>query len=209
MQLKHAYTNHVKSSKTNIMKSFLSLGLTLVLITFLSIPMHGQSTENEELPREKASLVSMSGTVTDLVKETREITLKGADGELVTVVASDEVKRFDEIEIGDVLTFEYYTYMKAEFRQPTEEELAEPLTLIAEGGKAPEGMDPAAAVGALVKAIVTIEILNRPNMLATVRGPGGNYLTIEMEDEALMERLNIGQKVILTYAEAIAVSLEK
>ncbi len=82
MQLKHAYTNHVKSSKTNIMKSFLSLGLTLVLITFLSIPMHGQSTENEELPREKASLVSMSGTVTDLVKETREITLKGADGEL-------------------------------------------------------------------------------------------------------------------------------
>ncbi len=191
------------------MKSFLSFALTLVFITFLSLPMYGQTTEDTEPSREKASLVSMSGTVTTLVKETREITLKGADGELVTVVASDEVKRFDEIEIGDVLTFEYYTYMKAEFRQPTEEELAEPLTLIAEGGKAPEGMDPAAAVGALVKAIVTIEILNRPNMLATVRGPGGNYLTIEMEDEALMERLNIGQKVILTYAEAIAVSLEK
>jgi len=45
--------------------------------------------------------------------------------------------------------------------------------------------------------------------LATVRGPRGNYLSIQMEDEALMQRLNIGQKVILTYAEAIAVSLEK
>ncbi len=78
-----------------------------------------------------------------------------------------------------------------------------------EAGKAPEGMDPGAAVGAIVKAIVTIEILNRPNMLATVRGPGGNYLTIKMEDEALIQRLSIGQKIILTYAEAIAVSLEK
>ncbi len=191
------------------MKSFLSFTLTLVFITFLSIPMYGQTTENTEPSREKASLVSMAGTVTTLVKESREITLKGADGELVTMVASDEVKRFDEIEIGDVMTFEYYTYIKAEFREPTAEEIAEPLTLLAEGGKAPEGMDPAAVVGALVKAIVTIEILNRPNMLATVRGPRGNYLSIQMEDEALMQRLNIGQKVILTYAEAIAVSLEK
>ena len=191
------------------MKSFLSFTLTLVFITFLSFPMYGQTNDNTEPSREKASLVSMAGTVATLVKETREITLKGADGELVTMVASDAVKRFDEIEIGDVMTFEYYTYMKAEFRQPTAEELAEPITLIAEGGKAPEGMDPGAAVGALVKAIVTIEILNRPNMLATVRGPGGNYLSIQMEDEALIQRLNIGQKVILTYAEAIAVSLEK
>jgi hypothetical protein len=46
-------------------------------------------------------------------------------------------------------------------------------------------------------------------MLATVRGPRGNYLTIKMEDKALIEQLNIGQVVILTYAEAVVVSLEK
>ena len=191
------------------MKSIISFVLTVILITFFTMPMYGQNTENVEPPREKWDLVSMAGTVTNVVKETREITLKGADGELVTVIASDAVKRFDEIALGDVITFEYYTYMKAEFRAPTEEEIAEPLTLLVEAGKTPEGMDPSAAIGAIVKAIVTIEILNRPNMLATVRGPRGNYLTIQMEDEALMQRLSIGQKIILTYAEAIAVSLEK
>ncbi len=46
-------------------------------------------------------------------------------------------------------------------------------------------------------------------MLATIQGPRGNYMTIEMEDKALIEQLNIGQVVILTYAEAIVVSLEK
>ena len=80
---------------------------------------------------------------------------------------------------------------------------------MADGGKAPEGMDPAAVVGAIVKAVVTIEILNRPFMLATVRGPAGNYLTIQMEDMELIKELNIGQVIIITYAEAIVMSLTK
>ena len=46
-------------------------------------------------------------------------------------------------------------------------------------------------------------------MLATVEGPNGNYLTIPMQDAAFLEQLHIGQVVILTYAEAVAVSLTK
>jgi hypothetical protein len=209
MEEKNTYYNAVKLAKTNIMKLITSFLLTVILITVFTMPIYGQNTENVEPPREKWELVSMAGTVTNVVKETREITLKGADGELVTLIASDEVKRFDEIALGNVITFEYYTYLKAEFRAPTEEEIAAPLTLLVEAGKTLEGMDPGAAMGAIVKAIVTIEILNRPNMLATVRGPKGNYLTIQMKDKALIQRLSIGQKIILTYAEAIAVALEK
>jgi hypothetical protein len=61
----------------------------------------------------------------------------------------------------------------------------------------------------VVKAVVTIEALNRPLMIATVKGPRGNYLAIPMEDEVLITELNIGQVLILTYAEAVAVSLTK
>ena len=46
-------------------------------------------------------------------------------------------------------------------------------------------------------------------MTATVQGPRGNYVTIQMEDEELIKELNIGEVLILTYAEAIAVSLER
>ncbi len=191
------------------MKSLTIFTLNLFLFAFLSHSVYGQDMDNNQPPKEKWNLAATEGTVTEIKKETREITLKGPDGELVTLTAGDAVERFDEIAVGDVITFEYYTYMKAEFRKPTKEELAEPLMVLAEGGKAPEGMDPAAVVGAVVKAVVTVEILNRPNMLATVRGPRGNYMTIEMEDEALIQKLHIGQVVILTYAEAIAISLTK
>ncbi|MDM9632166.1 hypothetical protein [Robiginitalea aurantiaca] len=191
------------------MRTFSKSIFTLLLFAFIAAPLFGQESGQGQPPKEKWSLVSTEGTVTEIDKQTRKITLKGPDGELATVTASEEVERFDEIAVGDVITFEYYTYMMAEFRKPTEAELAEPIVALAEAGKAPEGMDPGAVVGAVVKAVVTVEILNRPNMLATVKGPRGNYLTVEMEDEALMRKLNIGQQVILTYAEAMAISLNK
>ena len=188
------------------MKSSKIYSLALIALAFITINAYGQ---DDRPPREKWSLETVQGTVTAIVKETREITLMDSHGGLVTMTASDAVERFDEIAVNDVITFESWKYMKAEFRQPTPEEIAEPLVVLAEAGKAPEGMDPAAVVGAVVKAVVTIEVLNRPYMLATVKGPRGNYLTIPMEDTELIKQLNVGQIVILTYAEALAVSLEK
>lgn len=188
------------------MKSIKIYFSALLLIAFLSLSANAQ----EKRPsREKWDQVSMQGTVTAIDPETREITLMGTDGGLVTLTAGEEVERFDEIGVDDVIKFEYYTYIKAEFRDPTEEEKAEPLQIVAEGGKAPEGVDPGAVVGAVVKAVVTIEALNRPFMVATVSGPNGNYVSIPMEDEELMKELRIGEVLILTYAEAVAVALEK
>jgi len=191
------------------MKTFKFYAIALFFCTFLTTPLIGQDLDSTIEPRERLSLVTMQGTVTDIVKETRDVTLKGANGELVTVTAGPEVKRFDEITVGDVITFDYYTYLKAEFRTPTSEEKAEPFVVLEGEDKAPLDEAPAGAIGAMVKAIVTIEILNRPQMLATVEGPNGNYLTIPMQDAAFMEQLHIGQVVILTYAEAVAVSLTK
>ena len=183
--------------------------LVLFVIMLISINVNAQEKEDRRPSREKWDQVTMQGTVTAIVADTRELTLMGTDGGLITITASEAVERFDEIAVNDVLKFEYYTYMKAEFREPTAEEIAEPLVVVAEGGKAPEGMDPAAVVGAVVKAVVSIEVLNRPNMTATVKGPRGNYATIQMEDEKLITELKIGEVLILIYAEAIAVSLEK
>jgi len=188
------------------MKSTKIYVITLLAATFLSFSAQAQ----EKRPsREKWDEVSMQGIVTAIDPATREITLMGNDGSLMTITAGEEVERFDEIAVDDIIKFDYYTYIKAEFRDPTDEEKAEPLQIVAEGGKAPEGMDPEAVVGAVVKAVVTIEALNRPFMTATVSGPNGNFVSIPMEDEKLMTELNIGEVLILTYAEAMVVALEK
>jgi hypothetical protein len=160
-------------------------------------------------PKEKWSHVTLQGVVEVLDLEAREVTLRGPKGNLLTVLVDQRVERLDEVAIGDVVSTEFWTYIKAEFRDPTPEEREVPLVVIAEGGKAPKGMPPAVAVGAVVRAIVTIEIINRPDMEVTVKGPRGKYVTILAEDRALLEKLHVGEEVVVTYAEALALSLEK
>jgi hypothetical protein len=119
------------------------------------------------------------------------------------------VERLNEFKVGDLVSADYWTYMKAEFRDPTPEEIKEPLVVLAGAGKAPEGMDPSAVVGAVVKAVITIEMINRPAMEVTIKGPRGKYLTMPVADKALIEQLKVGEVGVLTYAEALALSLEK
>lgn len=186
-----------------------SISFFSVILLLLVQNSFAQVIQEAQPSRERWNLVSSEGTVTEINKETRELTLMGPEGDLNTIKAGEHIKRFDEIVVNDKISFDYWTYIKAEFREPTLTERASPLQLVSEAGKAPEGVAPGAVVGAVAKAIVTIEVLNRPYMQATVRGPGGNYMTIPVQDPKILEKVHIGQEFILTYAEAIAVSLKK
>ncbi|PWK18672.1 hypothetical protein [Xanthomarina spongicola] len=181
------------------------------LIAFLLITTAGFSQDKETKleDKEKWELVEMQGTITEINKETREISIIGSKGELHTVTAGEEVERFDDIEVGDVITFDFYKYMKAEFRNPTEEELENPLVIVTEEAKAPADLKPGAALGAIVQAVVTIQVINLPFMYVNIEGPNGNFTTIHMKDKELIQKLHVGQVVILTYAEAMAITLEK
>ena len=181
------------------------------LIAFLLITTAGFSQDKETKleDKEKWELVEMQGTITEINKETREISIIGSKGELHTVTAGEEVERFDDIEVGDVITFDFYKYMKAEFRNPTEEELENPLVIVTEEAKAPTDLKPGAALGAIVQAVVTIQVINLPFMYVNIEGPNGNFTTIHMKDKELIQKLHVGQVVILTYAEAMAITLEK
>jgi hypothetical protein len=189
------------------MKKFYILALTALV--FVSCSQKKPVADVLPEYKERWDSMTVTGKVTDIKKDTRQVTLMGPNGELMTVAASDAVQRFDEIAVGDMISFGYVRYVKAEFRQPTPEETANPLTVVADAAKAPAGMDPAGAVGAMVKGVVTIEVLNRPFMLATVKGPQGNYLTLPVEDAALLEKLHIGQVLVLTYAEYRLAALTK
>ena len=151
----------------------------------------------------------LQGTITALDTDSREVTVVGQEGNIVTLMAGEEVERFNEFEVGDLIKLEYWTYMMAEFRNPSPEEILEPLVVIAEAGKVDLDMPPGAAIGALVKAVVTVEVINRPYMDVVVKGPQGNFMTIPVEDPELIEMLNVGKVVILTYGEAMALYIEK
>jgi hypothetical protein len=183
--------------------------LSLIAIAVTSITASAQQSEERRPSREKSEQVSMRAGVVAIDLETREVLLRGPEGGLVTIKADETVERFNEISVGDFVNVEFWAYMKAEFRDPTPEETQEPLVILAEAGKAPKDMPPGGAVGAVVKAVVTIEIINRPDMVVTVKGPRGQYVSIPVADPTLITQLRVGEVTVITYAEALALTLEK
>jgi hypothetical protein len=156
----------------------------------------------------KAQLVSVTAKVEAINQTTREVTLKGPLGNVVTFTVDKRVTRLAEIKVGDEVIADYYVSWAAEFRVPTAAEKANPVSVQTEMAKAPAGTEPAAGALRIIKSVVTVEGLDRPTKSLTVSGKAG-LATIEVEDVAALSKLHLGDTIIVTYTEALAVSLQK
>jgi hypothetical protein len=154
-------------------------------------------------------LVNITASVEAINYDNREVTLRGPLGNKVTFVADKRIKRLNEIKVGDDVTADYYISVAAELRKPTPEEEKNPIVLLDAAGKAPPGTSPAAGGLRRFKVVTTIEGLDRPTRTITVKGPLGNYFTTRVADISNLEKMRIGENIVVTYTEALAVSLEK
>ena len=159
--------------------------------------------------REDFAMVHVAATVEAISHELRIVTLKGPAGNVFTVNASEEVERIDEIAVGDTVNVDYLTSLAFELREPTEEEIAEPLVVLDEVARAPKDMLPGGGEITVVRAVCTIEGLDRQTGTAKLLGPMGNYREVGGVDPENMPLLTIGQTVVVTYTEAVAITLEK
>lgn len=159
--------------------------------------------------REDYAMVHVEATVEAISYELRIVTLRGQGGNVFTVNASEEVERLDEIAVGDTVNVDYLTSLAFELREPTEEELEDPLVVLDEVARAPEGMLPGGGELTIVRAVCTIEGLDRQTLTAKLMGPMGNYREVGGILPENITKLHIGQTVIVTYTEAVAITLEK
>jgi Cu/Ag efflux protein CusF len=161
------------------------------------------------MSRQKTVLATVTASVEAIDLTNREVTLKGPLGNTVTFTVDQRVKRLNEVKVGDFVRADYYVSIAAELREPTAEEKEHPLEIVQAAAKAPPGTSPAAGGLRRFKVVTTIEGLDRPTQTVTVKGPRGNYLTARVADPSRLTKVRIGDKIVITYTEALAISLEK
>ncbi len=195
--------------KVNLSYSALC-GVLLVACTSSVLAAEGEATRSAApMSREDAVLVTVTASVEAVDYTNREVVLKGPLGNKVTFTVDPRVKRFNEVKVGDCVQADYYVSIAAELREPTAEEKETPIVLLDVAGKAPPGTSPAAGGLRRFKVVTTVEGLDRPTQTVTVKGPRGNYLTARVADPSRLTRMRIGDNVVVTYTEAVAISLEK
>jgi hypothetical protein len=186
------------------------LGGALVALNHNTMAAEGAAAQaSAPLSRKDSMLVSMNAKVEAIDKATREITLKGPLGNEETFVVDKAVKRFDEINVGDNISADYYISVAAELRKPTPEEEKHPLMYLDAAGRASEKRDPAAGAMTKVKAVTTIEGLDRQAKTVKLKGPMGHYHTVRVQHPENLTKMRIGENIVVVYTEAVAISLEK
>jgi hypothetical protein len=189
--------------KNNSLKIALTLSVATLVLT------SAFAADEKPLKRERSTITSMTAKVEAVDKDKREITLKGSSGNTITLGVDKSVKRFDEIKVGDSVTADYYVSIAAEVREPTAEEKKTPYQELTSTGRTPEGTDPAAGSFRIIKAVTTVEGLDRPTKSITVKGPKGNYVQVELKDPSILEKLHLGDTIMVTYSEGLVISLDK
>jgi hypothetical protein len=180
------------------------------LASSLLPPMQAQAPDaSRKMSTEEEVLVSATATVQALNLEKRELTLKGPLGDVVTVTVDPSVKRLDEIKPGDEVAVKYYISVAAELREPTEEEKNNPVMALAGKARAPKESAPAAGGLNVIRVVATVEGLERPTRLVTLKGPKGNYVKVRARDTGRLEKLRLGDTIVVTFTEALAVKVEK
>ena len=184
-------------------------GLSGALASALFVaPTLAQGTPSPPL-KTVDQLVTVTAKVQAIDVAKREVTLKGPLGNIETIVVSDQVQRLNEVKVGDDVTVKYYIGIAAELREPTAAEKAEPFKVIDEVGRAPATSAPGAVAVRAIRIVATVEGLDRPTQTVTLKGPGGRYVTVRVADPKILEKPRLGDTVVVTAAEALAVSLEK
>lgn len=159
--------------------------------------------------RVEAMLISDIATVTAIDYDTRAITLMDEMGKAVTVQAGPEVERLAEVAVGDAVEIDYYLSIAAELRAPTPEELENPLEILEEEERTGPEAAPGGAEITMIKAVCTVEGLDRPTATVTLMGPLGGLNVVRVTDIENLSKMRIGDTIVVTFTEAVAIRVEK
>jgi len=159
-------------------------------------------------PERGAPLVTVTATVQAIDQEKREVTLKGPLGNVVTFVVDERVGRLNEVKIGDEVTADYYVSLAGELSAPTEQEKS-PHTVLDAAARAPENTSPAGGKLRAFKVVARVVGLDLPTQSVTLQSPLGNYATIRAASVDNLKKLRLGDTIVGTYTEALAISLQK
>ena len=156
----------------------------------------------------RAMMMTVEAVVTDIDLDNRQVSLQGPMGHPVTVTASEKVVKLEDVSVGDTLVATYMASLEGELREPTEEELAEPWVVLEDAGVLEDADQPTAGGARLIRAVCTIEGMNRLLGTVTVMDPRGKAHVIADVEPEKMAGVTLGQTIVLVYTEAIAMTLE-
>ena len=191
----------------------LSIGGTAIADGTASAPAAPQDKAPAAKPPHKRIAVKKERTITvtaivrALNLEKRMVTLVGPKGNAFDIKVGPEVKNLSQVKVGDEVVTTYYESVAYRLLKPGEAAVPTSQTDLVETAK--PGDRPAGLVGSQTTLTATIESLDMKAQSATLKGPDGKSFTVKAKDPKNLQSVKVGDEVVITYTEALAIAVEK
>jgi hypothetical protein len=152
-----------------------------------------------------AETVRVTATVEAIDKAKRLVTLKGPEGNSFVVQASPELKRFDQIKVGDMVVAQYIEALTLQLkkgggqvRERIERE---------DAAVTPAGAAPGAVAGRQVTVIADVIAVDAAKQSVRLQGPK-RVVDLKVRDPEQFKAIKVGDQIEGTFTEAMAIALE-
>lgn len=189
----------------------MSIFKTIVIVALFSARTVALAAD-DEAALEKPSLftsqtIKVNAVVEAIDHETRVVTLRKGDGEMVTFTASDEARNLGQVEVGDIVNAEYVQSIS--------------IKVMADDGQGPgsgelgiiertaEGEMPGAALIEAQFVTAVVEAIDLEANTFKLRYEDGIIEEYTARDPDNLRRSEVGDLVMITIAESVAISVEQ
>jgi hypothetical protein len=156
---------------------------------------------------EVAEVSEISGRVVALHRAQRTVSLRGPQGNVVTIKVDKAAQNFDQVRVGDEVKLQYYEsvaiYVTSDGKPPA----ADSAVAV---GVAAKGAKPAGEVIEVTDVSATIEAINPVKRVLTLKGPQGNVFPVTVDKSVQgFNALRVGDNVHVRHTEALALTVSK
>ena len=145
-----------------------------------------------------------SVTVEAIEQSNRSLTVKKPDGTYDVLYVPSDIKRFDTLKVGDTINARYYENVVLQLKAPGEKD-----TDTRSSGVARAESGTAGTVSHQRTITATITAIDPAAPSITFSGPRGWTYTTRVKDTEALAKVKVGDKVDITWTEALVVSIER
>ena len=185
--------------------------LTIIAAAVLSIvacsalAQTGAAMKSEPGKVSVAEATRVTTTIEAIDKAKRLITLKGPEGNSLVIQAGPDVKKFDQLKVGDLVAVEYVEALTLELKkgggQVRERTERENMVTSKPGEK------PGAAAGRQVTVIADVISVDAAKQTVRLKGPK-RTVDLKVRDPEQFKLIKVGDQVEATFTEAVAIAVE-
>lgn len=153
-----------------------------------------------------ARVLEMRAVVVGLDKAARTLDLKGPKGRVVTLKAGDEMKNYDQIQLGDNVVARFMQALTLELKKGGSGIMER--TDAKDAVAAKPGERPGVAAARQIHVIANVVEVNKKTMTVTLKGPKGNFVDLVLQDPKQLAKVKKGDQVEAVFTEAVALTVE-